>query len=327
MDGLPSTACVDMPQGTPLLRQWRKQLNAELVISKHHLNPCLHVPQTSAESLSLISTTGLEQIQILAFFDIFHLVTLLSSFSTTSHTFLLPPFFPGHPERETAITFHQRLCQYYSSISSKLDRGYWSLCKRRVEIVEGVCVCVCVVQLRAETTDRQRENEPSVWPLQSVSQSVCEVWLPEAMGHSFISIKLTCSFCPRVSRLPLSFLPLSTPCMILILLHTTRGPCVHNKQNAHNVLPTPATPSYRNRSVDVDENIPFSCGTVAAVAVVREVPLSLWTNTRVMMPGQREGVNVGVLWRDFCSTSDRQAAMEPKGQVDTGSLELQGHRH
>lgn len=48
-----------------------------------------------------------------------------------------------------------------------------------------VCVCVCVVQLRAETTDRDH----SVRPLQTVSQSFSEVWLPQATRHSFISIK------------------------------------------------------------------------------------------------------------------------------------------
>lgn len=55
--------------------------------------------------------------------------------------------FPWQAERETTITFHQRLHQYYSSTSSKWNWGYWSLGKRRVEEEEGVCrLCVCFKQ-------------------------------------------------------------------------------------------------------------------------------------------------------------------------------------
>lgn len=117
-----------------------------------------------------------------------HSLTYSTSLYYPSSSFWLSlPLFPGHPERKATITFHQRLSQYYSSVSSKQGRGYWSLCKRWVEIVERVlvCVCVCVVQLRAETTDRDH----SVRPLQTVSQSFSEVWLPQATRHSFISIK------------------------------------------------------------------------------------------------------------------------------------------
>lgn len=141
-------------------------------------------------------------------------------------------FFPGHPERETTITFHQRLSQYYSSISSKWDKGYWSLHKRRVEIVEGVCVCSPAVSRdnRQRQSEREKGGECSVWP----SQTVCEVWQPEATSHSFISIKLTFYLkhlpaLKSITSLSPSYLS-STPCIFLILRHTTRGPCVHNKQ-------------------------------------------------------------------------------------------------
>lgn len=60
------------------------------------------------------------------------------------------------------------------------------------------------------------------------------------------------------------------------------------------------------------------------VVVIEVIHLSLHTNRQVMMLGQRQWVNVGVLWQDFCTTSDRQAAVEPQGQVDMRSLGLQG---
>lgn len=71
-----------------------------------------------------------------------------------------------------------------------------------------------------------------MWP--SVGESVSKVWLPKAMSHSFISIILTFSLkhylCALRSAVPLRPLPLSTPNILLIPAQTTRGPCVHNKQ-------------------------------------------------------------------------------------------------
>lgn len=58
-----------------------------------------------------------------------------------------------------------------------------------------------------------------------------------------------------------------------------------------------------------------------------EETLLLYTNTGLMILGQRGGVTVSVLRRDLCTALDRQATVEPQGQVDTGSSELQGQRH
>lgn len=135
---------------------------------------------------------------LLTFFDIFHPLTYsptpLPPLILSLHP--LTPFSPGRPERETTITFHQRLSQYYSSTSSKRDGGYWSQSKRQVEIArECVCVrvCECVCSPAESRDNRQRQRECSVWPSQSVWQPVSEVWLPKAMSHSFISILLTFS--------------------------------------------------------------------------------------------------------------------------------------
>ena len=69
----------------------------------------------------------------LIFFDVFHALKLPSSSSSTNfYPVAFPNVSPRHPERETTITFHQRLSQYFPSTSSKQDRGYWSPGQRRL---------------------------------------------------------------------------------------------------------------------------------------------------------------------------------------------------
>lgn len=154
---------------------------------------------------------------LLTFFDIFHPLTYsptpLPPLILSLHP--LTPFSPGRPERETTITFHQRLSQYYSSTSSKRDGGYWSQSKRQVEIARECvcvrvceCVSVCVVQQRAETTDRDRESVQCGLHSQSDSQSLrygcLKLWAtPSYPSYSHFLWRSTV-FLPRVNHLPVS---------------------------------------------------------------------------------------------------------------------------
>lgn len=109
-------------------------------------------------------------------------------------------------------------------------------------------VCV-VVQLRAQTEQYSVAFTVSLWKMAAWSH---EPLLHIHQTHIFFEAP---SLCPQVNYLSRSFFPLATPGIILISLHTTRGPCAHDKQM--HILYSQSHYHISNSSVDVQEYFLF----------------------------------------------------------------------